>query len=98
MARVRTPPIRDRRRFEEWLKTDLEPQVERSRVISHTFAAANTPERIRHGLDSVPEGYHLVDADRACSIFRGSTAPAADKRYIWLECDQVGAVVKVRVF
>lgn len=98
MARVEVPPITDQGRFIEWMENELAPEVVRKASVAHTFAAANTSERIRHGLGAVPQGYQVVEKDRACDVYRASGDTAADDRYIWLKCDTVDAAVTLWIF
>ena len=98
MARVDVPPIEDEGRFWEWVKEDLSPALFRRQKVDHIFGtAADTAERIRHDLDAVPEGFVVIDADRACIVYRADDAPQADSRYIWLECDTASAVVTLMI-
>jgi hypothetical protein len=99
MARTESPPLDNPSRFHEWLENDAVPALFRRVRVQHSFGSAvDTPERVRHGLDSVPEGFIVVDADRACIVYRASDAPKADSRYIWLECNTASAVVTLLIF
>ena len=97
MARISVPFVDSMGDLLEWLRESFAPHVQRTATKTVTFTAANTPYRVRHGLDAVPIGFVVIDADRACRVFRDRDTGAADKRYIFLECDTAGAVVTVQV-
>lgn len=99
MGRSEVPPIENPVLFWEWVREDMAPALFRRRNVQHTFGSAvDTPERIRHGLGSVPEGFVVIDADQACIVYRAPDSPEADSRYIWLECDTASAVVTLMIF
>ena len=55
---------------------------------------ANTEMRVPHGLGRLPIAYFLVRKDRACDVYDGSDNTWG-VNYIFLKCDEAGAVVRL---
>jgi hypothetical protein len=60
----------------------------RGTIIEVTFKVANVEERVRHGLEYVPQNYIVVGASVALIVYDGLTA--SDRTFFYLRSSQAG--------
>jgi hypothetical protein len=61
-----------------------------------TSAGANVENTIAHGLKRIPRGYMVGEADKACSVYDGTTAWTITN--IYLKADVATVALKILVF
>jgi hypothetical protein len=78
-----------------WIRREVEPAIRPGKVVDHTFgAAANTEERVRHGLGSMPQGFQVIDKSAACDVY---TSKAPDRFYLYLRSTVGSVTVRLRI-
>ena len=84
--------------YGQWFRDNVEPSLTPTRKITHTFTTAGAAERVRHRLGTIPEGFRVVNQDKAGQLYRDADTPAADTFYIWLTPSVNALTVTIEVF
>lgn len=96
MPRGSLPPSSGlRTATERWIRREVEPAIKPRSTVSHTFAAANTTERVRHRLGMVPRRWVVVSKSAACDVYDGGQA--ADRFYLYLKSTVSGVTVSLEI-
>lgn len=100
ITRRKAPPVREVNPiFQEWVRRELEPATRPRVVVLHAFGAvADTTERIRHRLGTVPTGFTVIQQSKAASVYRDATMPAWDRFYLYLKSSAASLTVTLEVF
>lgn len=78
--------------FQEIINNALDKRI----YATTTTPGADVEFAIEHGLNYVPNGFIVIDIDKAGIVYRGTTAWAND--FIHLKCSAATAAIRIMIF